>query len=59
MLRLLEKRNTPGQSFGINDWLTMLTEELGTQAMKEYEAMASAKSLLVLPRHSLGPDFEL
>ena len=55
VLALLEKKRRQS-SFGVQEWLFLLSTELGNVAVDEYKAMA-AGSILCLPEDCLSPKF--
>lgn len=56
VLNLLD-RERHHQSYGVSEWISLLTRELGPQARQEYEDMAAGDEL-VPPANTFGPCFK-
>jgi hypothetical protein len=52
----LERRTRQGEHVSVNDWLKLLSEQIGPDAYGDYEAMASGRPLVPLIE-SFGPCF--
>jgi predicted metalloprotease with PDZ domain len=56
LVREMRKRQLRDEPYGIEQWLELLTAELGPQAKQDYEAMVAGRQL-VPPPGSFGPCF--